>query len=429
MTGRAALSLLLAFAASGCVFHEVREQQQDIDAYCLVSGTLAAANELQGPFVVTLARASTAAGSPAWQGIDHFVLEGAGRWGFVAPAGAYRIAAFEDVNRDFRYQEGEPFVAPESSAAVTCPVGGRFMDLAVRMPERQAGRLDASLDLSTLTPRDSVSQVNATLGQLTEAGRITTLADPRFSDDVARSGQWRPFDFLMEGYAGIYFLGPHDPRKTPVLFVHGINGTPASFSYLIDHLDRSRFEPWIYYYPSGAHLGALAAHLDQTVAKLQLRYGVKQVAIVAHSMGGLVARGFVQRRAREGRAGEIPVFITISTPWGGHGAAELAMKTAPAVVRVWEDMAPGSEYLRGLYATVSSKEPPHHLLFTFERKSTSFGPSDDQGVTVASQLAPSAQKHATRLYGFDDSHMSVLRDPEAAALINRLLDPPADPAR
>jgi len=186
MTGRAALSLLLALAASGCVFQDVREQQAGIDAYCVLSGTLAAANEVQGPFIVTLARAHVA-GPPAWQGIDHFVLERPGRWGFIAPAGAYRVAAFEDVNRDFLYQAGEPFIAPERSAAIACPVGGRFTDLVLRMPDRSEGRLDATLDLSTLTPRDSESQVNATLGQLTEAGRITTLADPRFSDDIARS--------------------------------------------------------------------------------------------------------------------------------------------------------------------------------------------------------------------------------------------------
>ena len=429
MTGRFALSLLLALAASGCVFQDVREQQEGIDAYCVLSGTLAAASEVQGPFVVSLARASAAGSVAPWQGIDHFVLEGAGRWGFVAPAGAYRIAAFEDVNRDFQYGAGEPFIAPEQTSAIKCPVGGRLTDLALRMPERSEGRLDATLDLSTLTPRDSESQVNATLGQLTEAGRLTTLADPRFSDDTARSGLWRPFDFLMEGYAGVYFLGPHDPRKTPVLFVHGINGTPASFSYLIENLDRTRFEPWIYYYPSGAHLAALAGRLDQTVAKLQLRYGVKRLAVVAHSMGGLVARGFVQRRVQVEHADEILVLVTISTPWAGHAAAELGVKTAPAVVRVWEDLAPGSDYLRNLYATVSATEPPHHLLFTFERKSTSFGPSDDQGVTVASQLAPSAQRNAARIYGFDDSHMSVLRDPEAAALVNRLLVQAADRPR
>lgn len=428
MAGRFLLALLLALAAGGCVFREVREQQQEIDALCLVSGTLAAQSETQGPFVVTLSRASAATG-PAWTGIDHFVLEGPGRWGFIASAGTYRVSAFEDVNRDFRYQPGEPFVAPLQSAAITCGAGTRITDRALRVPEQASGRLDESLDLGSLTPRDATSQVNATLGQLTAVGQVTTLADPRFSEDNARSGLWRPFDFLMDGNAGLYLLGPHDPAKIPVLFVHGINGTPASFSYLIDQLDRKRFEPWVYYYPSGAHLDRLAEHLEQTVAKMQLRYGVQHFAVVAHSMGGLVARGFVQRHAKRARPGEILVFVTISTPFGGHAAAELAVKTAPAVVRVWEDMAPESTYLKSLYATVSPAEPPHHLLFTFERKSTSFGPSDDGGVTVASQLAPAAQRNAVRIYGFDDTHMGVLRDPEAAALVNRLLSRPADPAR
>ncbi|QJR11774.1 hypothetical protein DSM104443_02857 [Usitatibacter rugosus] len=428
MTGRVALSFLLALAASGCVFREVREQQEELDAYCIVTGTLSAQSEVQGPFIVTLSRAAAGAG-PAWNGIDHFVLEGPGRWGFIAPAGTYRVSAFEDANRDFRYQPGEPFVAPGAFSPVTCKPGTRVAELTLRVPERTAGRLDETLDLASLTPRDSTSQVNATLGQLTAAGQVTTLADPRFSEDTARSGLWRPFDFLMDGNAGVYMLGPHDPRKTPVLFVHGINGTPASFSYLIEHLDRARFEPWVYYYPSGAHLERLAEHLEQTVAKMQLRYGVKHFAVVAHSMGGLVARGFIQRHVQRARAGEILTFVTISTPFAGHAAAELGVKTAPTVVRVWEDMAPGSAYLRSLYAAALPNDPPHHLLFTFERKSTSFGPSDDGGVTVASQLAPAVQRNAVRLYGFDDTHMGVLRDAEVSALLNRLLSQAAGPAR
>lgn len=75
----------------------------------------------------------------------------------------------------------------------------------------------------------------------------------RFVDDVAQNGLWRPFDFVASSYAGIYFLEPDDPRKTPVLFVHGMQGTPASFATLASKLDRSRFVPWFYYYPSGVH--------------------------------------------------------------------------------------------------------------------------------------------------------------------------------
>ena len=67
-------------------------------------------------------------------------------------------------------------------------------------------------------------------------------------------------------------------------------------------------------------------------------------------MGGLVSRGFLQRYHAGGGKAAISLFVSIATPWDGHKAAELGVKTAPAVVRVWIDMAPGSDYLRSLYA-------------------------------------------------------------------------------
>ena len=118
---------------------------------------------------------------------------------------------------------------------------------------------------------------------------------------------------------------------------------------------------------------------------------------------------------------KIPLFVTISTPWSGHAAAELGVNYSPAVVQVWRDMAPGSAYLKEIFETPLPAETAHHLVFTFSRKSASFGPSDDQAVTVASQLRREAQKEATRLYGFDDTHIGILLDAEVSALLNRLL--------
>jgi hypothetical protein len=138
-------------------------------------------------------------------------------------------------------------------------------------------------------------------------------------------------------------------------------------------------------------------------------------------MGGLVSRGFILRYSETGGAGAIPLFMTISTPWGGHKAAELGVKTAPAVVRVWYDMAPGSDYLRSIFAHPLPAGTVQHLVFTFNRNGASFGESNDHTVTVASELLPQAQREAVRSYGFDDTHMSVLQDPEVSSLLNRLL--------
>src|SRR5690606_36018702 len=117
----------------------------------------------------------------------------------------------------------------------------------------------------------------------------------------------------------------YDSQKTPVLFVHGINGTPSNFAYLIARLDRTRYQPWLYSYPSGIYLDHIADHLSQTVTKLQLRYGVDRMMVVAHSMGGLVTRGFLLRHAQNSDL-HVPLFVTLSTPWAGHAAAELGVK-------------------------------------------------------------------------------------------------------
>jgi pimeloyl-ACP methyl ester carboxylesterase len=96
--------------------------------------------------------------------------------------------------------------------------------------------------------------------------------------------------------------------------VHGIGGSPANFRTLIERLDRRRFQPWVYYYPSGASLAAVAGHLTQTMRKLELQYGFGSFLVVAHSMGGLVSRGFLQRCRAGGGKVAMPLFVSIATP-------------------------------------------------------------------------------------------------------------------
>jgi len=286
------------------------------------------------------------------------------------------------------------------------------------------------VDLAQLHARSIDDQLNFSLGALTVAGEVVSLDDPRFSPEHAKQGLWRPFDFLAEARAGIYFLEPYDPGKTPVLYVHGISGSPSDFRYLIEHLDRNRFQPWVYFYPSGAHLGAIADHLDQNVKRLQLRYGFRRLLLVAHSMGGLVARGFLLRNQTENRRTDIPLFVSISSPWGGVPFAAEGVQRVPTPIRSWIDLSPGSTYLRDLFfadpdhMTRHRALPPdtaYYLLFGFHRDRRSFGESDDESVSVASQLYPGAQQDAARLYGFDATHEGILVAPPVSQLVNQLL--------
>jgi pimeloyl-ACP methyl ester carboxylesterase len=214
-----------------------------------------------------------------------------------------------------------------------------------------------------------------------------------------------------------------------VLFVHGINGKPKNFRFLIEHLDRTKYQPWLYYYPSGVRLSGLADHLDQTMKKLQLQHGFMRYHVIAHSMGGLVSRGLLLRNQSGQSRSRVPLYITISTPWAGHKAAQAGVNYAPAVVYVWNDMVPRSRYLTDLFFETRDGTPvhrplpagiQHHLIFGFKHRGS--GECSDDTVTLASQLDPSAQTDASRLYGFDETHMSILESLETSRLVNRLLN-------
>jgi pimeloyl-ACP methyl ester carboxylesterase len=407
---------------AGCMFLDVKQQQEKLHAACTIKGT---ARSLHGPdravVVVLLRRKEGAEKSPGtWEIASHFVRERAGRFIFTVAAGTgtYTVGAFDDADRDLVLEPDEAYMT--DADVVTCTPGQVIDGFVLNVPDKPDQR-GTRLGVSGLQTMKLDEQVSAVFGQTTAVGELTSLAEDMFSEEVAASGLWRPFDFLVEGYAGVYFLEPYDPKRTPVLFVHGINGTPANFKYLIANLDRKRFQPWVYYYPSGLHLGTVADQLSQTISKLQGRYGVQRFGVVAHSMGGLVSRGFVQRHAERSANTRIPLYVTISTPWAGHKAAESGVKTAPVVVEVWRDMAPGSEYQQSVFAKPLPAGMQHHMLFTFQRKPSSFGESDDHSVTVASQLAVPAQRDAVRVYGFDDTHVGVLGNPEVSKLLNDLL--------
>jgi len=425
-------TLLTATLLAGCIFQTVREQQAAIESTCTISGTVATSSAGNRPLVVALVRLSSDRVNPDnWTLQDHFVLEAPGRFLMRVGRGTYGLAAFEDRNADLKYQPGEPYLRLDPKRLVTCSLRGEvYDDMVLTIPKTGAPRHDGVIDITALQARTVADQFAYSLGQVMAAGKVTTLDDPRFSEENAKSGQWRPFDFLFTAGPGVYFLEPYRADRIAVLFVHGINGTPTNFRFLIANLDRSKFQPWVAFYPSGAGLSNVAEHFSQLMLKLQRIHGFKRFYIVAHSMGGLVARGLILKYYDTPHAAEIPLFISVATPWGGSEFARSGVERAPAVVTAWYDMAPDSAYIRGIFYRDPEtrhqrrKLPPtlsDYLLFTFKRNSGVFGESDDRVVTVASQLYPPAQEDAQRMYGFNLTHSSVLEDAQVSRLVNDLL--------
>ena len=235
----------------------------------------------------------------------------------------------------------------------------------------------------------------------TRNGVVVSLDEESFSPAAASAGVWHPLKSMARSSPGIYFLEPYDPQRMPVLFVHGYAGSPRDFSYLTSKLDRTRFQAWVYNYPSGLRLPLLAEHLDTSLAQLQLRYRFGCLSIVAHSMGGLVVRGFLQRNVQAAQPECIPLFASISTPWEGSRAA----RWAPDIVSTWQDIAYGSHYLQSLFSAPLPQSTRYLLMFT----------RDDHTVPIASQLGATAPWEAAEVIGYDATHVGVLHDAAASA--------------
>lgn len=415
---RIASLVLVAWLLTGCALWDARGQMLMMGQACTLSGTVVADDEVPGPYVVAVFRAPMEEGAVP-EPVDHVVSAGGGDWFFGLAPGRYQVLAFADPEGDARHAAGAPVYLANEGGVLECTAGARLSDLEIRI-EGDAVAAHA-IALAPVRERDpDASPVG--VWAITAFGEVTTLDDPRFDEDIARGSQWRPLDFMMAGYAGVYFLESYDATRTPVLFVHGMNGSPRGFAELIDHLDHERYQPWLYYYPSGLPLQTVAAHLAQTLEELELRHGVESMPVIAHSMGGLVAKGFLHERARRAAPAEITHMIALSTPWEGHAAAQSGVDRSPVVIPVWRDMAPGSEYQQRLFEPALDGETEFHLLFSYRRPDSGGRAGTDGVVTLATMLYPPMQERASSVFGVDTTHAGILTHPLALERVQMLLE-------
>jgi hypothetical protein len=396
----------LALLAAGCSLWELRKDLQRLEKFGMVGGTASRSPADDAPIIVALCTGTGA------EVVDTFVLDRPGNYFFTVPAGTYRLAAFVDRNRDFTYQPGEPaaWYAEDVAVAGAHKVG--HIDLHIVAP---GVVLELPISARNLGERPSAELPPIHLGE------VVTFDDPRFTPENGKRGLWQPIEFVFEVGAGLYLLEPLDPQKTPVLFVHGAGGSPGNWRYLVEHLDRTRFQPWLAYYPSGMDLRITSRAIARWTTAFATRNGVRRMIVVAHSMGGLVTRAAINTMTINGDGGLLALFVTISTPWNGHPGAARGVADSPVVMPAWPDLVPDSPFLVGLHETPLPSGCPHHLLFSYKGHSMVLHESNDGVVPVSSELAMRAQNEATRVYGFDESHTSILESAEAARPVNALL--------
>jgi pimeloyl-ACP methyl ester carboxylesterase len=91
-------------------------------------------------------------------------------------------------------------------------------------------------------------------------------------------------------------LQKYDRRRTPVLFVHGLDSTPATWtkmyhSLMMDPEIRRNYQFWVFSYPSGYPYPYSASLLRKELDGVARTFpGQKDMIIIGHSMGGMISR-------------------------------------------------------------------------------------------------------------------------------------------
>ncbi len=142
---------------------------------------------------------------------------------------------------------------------------------------------------------------------LTAPLAVSLSADKRSrnNDRFTLLGVFKPQRFSEK--MGIYSLGPLDPKKVPVVLVHGLNSDPITWRNVFNELNadsilRKKYQFLAFYYPTGLPLRVSGAELKRSINDVHQYYAkhgqsanANHMIIVGHSLGGLLTSAQVRK--------------------------------------------------------------------------------------------------------------------------------------
>ncbi|SHJ78609.1 alpha/beta hydrolase fold [Malonomonas rubra DSM 5091] len=145
---------------------------------------------------------------------------------------------------------------------------------------------------------------------------------------------------------------PKERGETPVLLLHGLFNNRASWFCLKAGLRQQGFKNIATINLSCWHNEEVLTELvAKKIDELRHKLGVNKVHLVGHSMGGIIARNYMQIR---GGASKVDRCVILGSPHHGSKLAPLSFTSLGKV------LIPGSEFLRRL----NSAPPPEGVRVT-----------------------------------------------------------------
>ncbi len=138
----------------------------------------------------------------------------------------------------------------------------------------------------------------------------------------------------------------------PILLLHGLFQSRACWLWVRLLLRLRGFRNvYALSLPPTRNVETLTEILDRKIIELRHKPGIEKVHLVGHSMGGMIARNYVQLR---GGADKVASLVLLSSPNGGSRLAPFA------VTKLGLNALPGSDFLQRL----GSAEPPSGIPVT-----------------------------------------------------------------
>ncbi len=262
---------------------------------------------------------------------------------------------------------------PAPARSLRLPLNGRAAPLTLRWLGEALGpgvKVVASPGLLTITlpgpPGDAFSRAAwaKTLGDL------ASLADA----EVRRRANY--------GFHARPSFKPSDPGRPTLVLIHGLNSTSGVFRHLFAPLEAAGYGLVTYDFPYNKDLDESSADFRRDWAEFRKKSGDSRPwAIVAHSMGSLLARAYVEDDATYAR--DVSSLILIAPP--NHGSTlsrgQTLIQTAQGIQSMSgsrksnslsllgdgvglaaDDMTPGSRYLADLNANGRRVGVRYHIL-------------------------------------------------------------------
>jgi pimeloyl-ACP methyl ester carboxylesterase len=323
------------------------------------------------------------------------------------------------------FASGLLLLAAVAAAEVRLPSAVRdFLgDLGVPPEEVEAFVLGQFPSVAEMAPPTDDHETADAMRRARREDVVVDLDDSIFDEEIVRLGMWQSDRFLRDYGTALFLLEEYDPRRTPVFLVHGIKGSPRDLEPLVSRFEETPYQPVVFFYPTGMSLSEASRQLGTQVRDFLRRHPNDRYGIVAHSMGGLVAKGLLDEFDV---ARELPgwrVFVAISSPWQGI-AATAHSDRLPRRPASWEDLAPNSGYVRRINETPIPRRLAFYMFFGARsgRSLLAALGNNDGRLTVDSMMDTPLARQARDVFGFYEDHDSILGAERVSDRLHAVLD-------